>query len=171
MELPESIVDAVKKGTNRYPDNVKKATDHANMLCQKLPEFTEWIEDLAWCALQDQVYEVRHTMNRAKREELGCYGGPAKVVSGSGKGVDRAARSVYLYHIAGKTLGNLFGEDLLNLSKTQMETSKGYVFNSRLLAKLHKMVPKTKQVREVVSEKKLKALFQEVGGETWGEAS
>ncbi len=167
MELPESILNAVSKGAKMHPDSVKKATDHANKACEKLPEFVEWRDNLVWCALQDQVHEARHTMNRQVRNEQGCYGGPAKVVSGASKAVDAAARSVYLYHIAGKTLGNLFGEDLLNLSKTQHETAKGYTFNGRLLEKLHRLVPKTKQVREAVTEKRLKALFQEVGGKTY----
>ncbi len=167
MELPESILDAVNKAARRYPDSVKDATNAAKRVCKKLPEFAEWNDSLVWCALQDQVHEARHTMNRQTRNEQGCYGGPAKVVSGASEAVHEVARSVYLYHIAGKTLGNLFGEDLLNISKGQLETSKGYLFNSRLLEKLHKMVPKTKQVREAVTEKRLKALFQEVGAKTY----
>ena len=74
----------------------------------------------------------------------------------------RAEISSYLYNIAGTSLGEVLGKDLLDLADIEDNRAEGHVFNSRVLRRLSDVVPENKKVKSAISEKKLNALFSEL---------
>ena len=105
--------------------------------------------------------DMRHTINTAIKKEHGMYGGPAKVVPG--EATARVALSCLGYMIAGKTLGNVLGEELEGIAQDEAAVAKGHQFNVKLCRKLKPLVADDKTVGQCLNERKLKAVFSECG--------
>lgn len=163
METPKSVLEIVAKAADKYPSDIPKALDVADKAVRKLPEFEELVSDLVRSAIQDLIYEHRHSVTRQIKRETGKYKVKPKVVVGKSKPVNEAAlRSVYLMPIAGTVLGRVLGKDLLGIAKHEQDKANGSAVNARLCFRLDKLVPNTKYVDEVLSEKRLRTILQEV---------
>ena len=162
MEFPESVLRAVERAADNHPADIQKAIDAAEKAIRRLPEFETLVADLVRSAVQEMVYDARHSSNVTMRRLAGEYGGPAKTVSGDSAAVTRAAESLYCYRIAGTVLGSVLGEQLGDIAASELAKADGHAFNGRLCLRLKAMVPKEKQVRECVSEKRLMTVFKEV---------
>lgn len=147
----------VQRAVGKYPDSVPDATDASIRMMRDEPAFEGWRESLVRQAVTQMVYDVRHRVNTEIRSATGGYGGPAKVTAGAAVG--RVARSLYTYMIAGKTLGNLLGEELSPIADAERSRASGHLFNARLCESLSLLVTKGKTVRDCVGERKLRQVF------------
>ena len=168
MEFPESVLEICNAAAAKFPD-VRQGVKWANREVRKLPDYDEFIDRLVFGAVEGGVYDSRHKLNTAMRFAAGGYGGPAKVVSGGCEAVNRIAVAVYSCRIAGTMLGLLTGKQLPAIAETESAMASGYEFNAALCRRLAKVVPEDKQVRDAVSEKKLRAIFQEISSKASGE--
>lgn len=176
MEIPENVLRIVEEMAAKYPADIPKAIERAEKDIRSLPEFDELVSMLVRNTVQELVYDARHRANTRMRREAGDYGGQAKVVSGNSACLGRVCVSVYSYHIAGTKLGLVKGADLEAIAESERAIASGHLFNVRLCSKLKGLVPADKCVQEVVSEKKLRALFkscsrEEDDGDWLGEAA
>lgn len=162
MDFSESVLEAVKAVMRKFPGDLERQKTEAVKAIKKLPDYAELIESLVTAAVHDIVYDLRHTANGVVKKEAGQYGEPAKVVSGLSQAVNDAAASVYLISIAGKALGDIYGKELKGIAADQGAIANGHLLNRRLCLRLAKIVPEEKQIREAVSEKRLRALIREV---------
>jgi hypothetical protein len=162
MKIPSEVVEITQKAAEKYPRDIDKASENAEKRIRKLPNFGELAADLVRSAIRDLVYDARHNGNTAMKKADGQYGGPGKVTAASSKSVNEAARSVYLYFIAGRTLGDLMGEELLAVAESEQAHADGHKFNARLCRTLAPMVPKKKRVQDAIKERKLWSIFQQV---------
>jgi len=152
----------VRVAVEKHPENIEDAIKQAEHDIRKLPSFAKLVSDLVRSAIGDLVYDARHQITTSIKQAACEYGGPAKVVVGASKSVNTAALSVYLFCIAGTTLGNLRGEQLAGIIESERAIRDGHDFNVRLCERLLTLVPKKKRVRDVVSEKKLRGIFQQI---------
>jgi hypothetical protein len=164
--FPDSILQIAKEAAQRHGDDVGSAVDEALGLIKATPEYESIIDKMVRVAVADMVYKARHDSNKIIKKKAGEYGTEQKVKSGSTKAIQESYGSVYNYYLGGRTLGNLMGSDLDKIAKAEEAVAEGHMFNVRLCRRLSALVPKDKLVREVVGEKKLRVLFQELGNES-----
>lgn len=158
-EYPENVLRAAEKSVLKHPNDLDKAIEQCEKSVRRLKTFDSLVDFLIHKALQDLVYEKRHTMNVSMKRAASEYGGLGKVISGHSEGLARAARSVYLYHIGGSTLGALTGDQLEQIATDEQMIADGHLFNANLCLKLQPLVKKGKTVKDCVNEKKLNAIF------------
>ena len=161
MIYPDSVLAICNRSIDGRPD-VRKAIDWAARAIRGLPEYETFVSQLVYGAIENCVYEARHKANCAMRQQLGDYSKPPKVVSGSDEAVARVAAAVYTYRIAGTVLGLLTGAELPALADTEAARAGGHAFNAALCRRLAQIVPEKKTVRDSISEKKLREIFQSV---------
>lgn len=164
MNFPADCITIADKAITKHGDDITAAINLAETQIRKMKEFPELVDSLVRGAVQELVYQRRHVANTAARKAAGAYGQAAKVVTGASEAVQEVARSLYGYYIAGRTLGSVLGSELEEIADSETAVAAGHSFNARLCRKLAQIVPVDKTVREAVSERKLKALFADVGG-------
>jgi hypothetical protein len=157
----QPLIDLAREAALSNPESIETAVDAALSAAQELPEFPEFTEALVRRAVRGMVEEARHSANVEMRSRAGGYGGPAKVVVG--EATARVMRSLYLYAIGGKTLGQLTGKELAATAESEQARADGHLFNVRLCSRLAEIVPEEKSVEEAVSERKLKTIWKELG--------
>lgn len=160
MTYPEWFLASVRTAATKYPDDINKATDRAVKSIRQHEEFDSLIDDMVRDCIRGKVHEFRHQQNIATWKEHGKYGGPAKVNVGASLAVQEVITSVYAYAIAGKTLGSIFGGDLLDIAAGERAKADGHSANAKLCELLAPLVPKDKTVAEAVKETKLRELFR-----------
>lgn len=161
MQFPDSVLRIAEEAAAKYQDDIDRAAEKAEKDIRSLPDFDGLVEMLLSYAVRNLVHEARHKSNTQIRRITGRYGGPAKVVVGRSASVARACESYYSYCVAGKALGSLLGADLEAAAQAENAIAEGHLFRVRLCRRLREMVPDEKRVRDVVSEKKLRAIFRE----------
>lgn len=161
MIFPESVRKAVLEAVRRSPQDTGRAIDFAEQAIRGLPEFGDLLSKLVRSAVEDLVYDVRHSLNRATRRGGEAPPGAASRATLGGTTAAREVyRSAYDYHIAGTSLGSILGKDLLGLAKREHEMAGGHLFNARLCEALRPLVADMETVKSAVpNEKKLKAIF------------
>ena len=160
IEFPESVEHAIASAVAKYPNDIDKARKHAEAAIRKLPEFKSLVDQFISKAIQEMVYDCRHTENVRTKRQAGYYGQRAKLKVG--ESVRRAYQSTYDYYIAGRTLGEIKGAELADIASSESEKANGHRFNSMLCTTLKSMVPADKRVKDVMPEKKLRTIFQRV---------
>lgn len=160
MEFSESVLEIARKAAGEYPDDISSAVDAAEKAIRKLKEFESIVKDLIRQAVTEMVYDARHKANVRIRQSTGQYGGPAKVVVGDSRSVNRAIESVYHYSIAGTMLGMVVGGDLEAIADSEKAVGDGHLFNSRLARLLIGRVKEEHRVMDDISEKQLRAVFR-----------
>lgn len=145
--------------------NAEKQVEMAEDKVRKLPDFKQHVEALVSAAIRQTVYDVRHEDNRRIKYDAGVYNRPAKVNPGTSTVVNRTYRSVFDYHIMGVVLGNILGGELDRIIQTHGEIAEGHLKLVRIAEWLKtQRIPANKRVRDVVSEKKLRAQFVRIFG-------
>lgn len=162
MKFPEEVLCVCRAASERHPEDVSAAVDEAVARLKRLASYPDLVETLVRQAVQDLVYEARHVKNVRTRRENGGYGGPPKVTVGGNAEIGRVYEDVFAYRIAGTTLGSLTGAELPAVASKEREIAGGHLFNAALCERLARSVPVERTVREVVSEKRLRALFREL---------
>lgn len=115
--------------------------------------------------LRTLIYTARHHSTVNVRRDLSAdvspYTGPSKIVGGNGAVTKAAARSVFTsYFINGRSLGDIYGSELLEIADTQKDQAHGLLKNMRLCQMLAKIVPENKKVCEAISESKVRVLIR-----------
>lgn len=157
--LAKNAIEAATAAATSYPNDVNAATTAALARIKKLPNYAEVVEELLRDAVQELIYDIRHRKNVQLKKQEAAYGGPSKVPSRS-PAVRRVHQSLYEYHIAGRTLGDIRGAELETIADHESKTADGHRWNAWLCRELARTVPDDKTVRESVSKKKLQALFK-----------
>jgi hypothetical protein len=170
VQFPESVLEVVAEAARKYASDIPKAVEEAEFMVRKLPEFSGLVRLLVRGAVQDLVYEARHQDNVRMRRAAGDYGGPAKV-DAAAPGVVGAHESLYLYRIAGTTLGLIKGADLKGIAESERRVAEGHAFNAALCEALAALVPEDKRVEEAVLEKRLRGIFRRLRRQKPGEAA
>jgi hypothetical protein len=162
MDYPESVLEAVHDAAAEHGDDLEQATDCAVAKVRGLKEFPTLVDQFVKTAVQELLYRDRHQTNVAIRRQGGQYGAAAKVSPAGSAAVRRVFQSYFDYCVGGKQLGQVLGEELAGLAAGERERAGGHQFNARLLERLQTVVPEGKRVRDVVSNRKLGKLFEEV---------
>ena len=161
--MPANVMAICKTSTEKYGDDVARATEQALAAIKKLPEFPDLVEGLLSDAVQGVIYDVRHRLNVTAKRGAGLYGPPPKVLYGSSKEEAAVHRSLYNLYIGGMRLGWLKGGQLAPLADSEEAEGNGKLVNAKLLRALDKLVPEGVEVRAAVSEKKLNAIARQIG--------
>lgn len=164
VDAPEELMELIKKAVAAHPDDVDDALEALLKTWARCPARKTWAEELEIRALRHMIHDLRHHQMVSMRRQYGAYGGEAKVSLSTGAAA-RVAEALLLdsYSIRGNTIGNILGDELDDLADAEHEQAEGSLFNERLCRKLKALVPAGKAVREVVSEKKLRKIFSDLG--------
>ena len=162
MKFPEEVLSIVKEANTNNPSNPEDATTEALSGVTRLSSYDELVGMLVEQAVKNLIFDDRHTINVRIKYQAGAYNAKSKTVVGDSPAVRRAEISAYLYNIAGTSLGEVLGKDLLDIADIEDNRAEGHVFNSRLLHRLSDVVPLNKKVKNAITDKKLKGLFSEL---------
>ncbi len=163
MHFPEYVHEMVAKACKEHPADISAACLKVERDLRNDDNFDSLVDSLIAEAVQAMVYNRRHAENVAIKKETGAYGGGTKTNVAGSTTINRICKSVYYYNIGAKTLGLLFGEELLGLADTEESIAAGHQFNASLLRELRKMVKDGQRVQDAVKEKKLRELFCKLG--------
>lgn len=159
-----ALLAEVTKAARKHRDDIDHAVQCAERAVSKLPEWKDWIADLARAHLRELIHNVRHGDNVTMRRDAGEFGGPAKVDMSTGAANRIANQSWFSYFIGGRTLGQILGKELKGLAKSEREKAEGCIFNAKLLEQLAGMVPEEKRVCDAVSETQIKRIVKGAKG-------
>ena len=157
----ESILAAARHAVEQHPGDIQEAVDCAEKLIRALPEFRLQIDLFVRSSVQDLVYRSRSLSNAKVRMGCADHAGRPKVIVGHSQGVKDAYAEYYGYFVAGKTLGNILGEELLPLADAEQGTGEGFLYRARLLRLLSPLVAKGKTVRQCVRGPRIASVFAE----------
>ncbi len=163
MEFPEYVHKIVAKACAENSADIPAACLQVERDLRNDDNFDSLVDMLISQAVQDLVYSRRHSENVAIKKETGAYGGGTKTNVAGSPTINRICKSVYYYNIGSRTLGLLFGKELLGLAGTEESIASGHQFNANLLRELSKMVKDDQRVQDAVKEKKLRDLFCKLG--------
>ena len=163
-DAPEQLLDMVRQAVQAHPNDIEDSLNYLVNVWGRCPARRTWAEELETRALRSMIHDCRHQLMVQMRRAHGAYGQAAKVGLSTGA-ANRIAEAMLLdsYSINGYILGNIPGEELESLARGEQAKAEGCAFNARLCSKLSSLVPKGKLVRDVVTEKKLRKLFQDLG--------
>ena len=154
----QPLFDLCRDAALANPESIETAVDAALVAAAELPEWGNCADALVRRAITEMVGTARHNANVAMRSQSGEYDTRAKVVAGEAAG--KVYRSHYLYLIAGKTLGQLTGAELLTTAEAEENRASGHIFNAKLCRKLAELTPDDKTVSESVSQRKMQSIWK-----------
>ncbi len=159
MTVPEEIVNAVRKSDSLNPSSAEDAIADATERVQALKSYKRMVGDLVGRAIREIVYDMRHDANVKIKNECGEYFNETKVDIGNSDAVNRVEMSFYLYRIAGTSLGDLLGEQLIPLAQIEDNRASGHIFNARLLRLAAERVSPKSSVKSQITEDQLREIF------------
>ena len=164
MRYPKSVVKIIVRCRNKYGTDIDQGVRKAVAAIKALPEFDELADQFLTTAVRKLLDDSRHQANEERRRNEGAYDIAAKVIPGTSKivGDTLRASSLYSHYIGSTMLGHVYGRDLKGIASSESARASGHEFNATLCLKLSRIVPANKQVRQAVSEKKLRALFYSI---------
>jgi len=162
MKFPEEMIKIVKDANANNPSKPEDATAAALLGITRMSSYDDLVVMLVEQAVKNLIFDERHLINVRIKYQAGAYNTKTKTVVGDSSAVMRAEISAYLYNVAGTSLGEVLGKDLLDIADIEDNRAEGHVFNSRLLRRLSDVVPDDKKVKNAITDKKLKALFSEL---------
>ena len=160
MLFPKNLQAVIRAAAEEH-ENIDDAVDAIQPVVRGLPNFVGELRDLlVTYAIRALLADARHVLNDQMKRAVRNPPPLPKVIPGRSKAVQEVCDSLYKYRIAGTFLGNLRGEQLLEIAEAEQKRGEGHLFNSRLCVALDKLVPKKKRVQDAVSERKLNTIFQ-----------
>ena len=162
MSFQTEMRRIAEEADSRHPDSIDSATTEAEKAIRALPGFKTFVDDLVHSAVRSLINDSRHVTNVSIKRDVGAYGGPSKVVVGRSTAVQYVNRSVYDLRIAGTALGLLRGSQLGDILESEQRHANGHTMNAEVLKALVPLVPDSKQVREAVTESKLRQIIARV---------
>jgi hypothetical protein len=165
MEMPEYVLEIAKEEALRHSET-KPAARQVLARLRRRPGFDELRDTLLMHAVEHVVSEARHQHSVKLRKDAGVYGQPSALVQAmaNSPSVRAVNSSLYTYFIGGSILGLLTGEQLTPLADALQAQADGVLFNVRLLRRLATVVHGHQTVQAVVSPRRLRAMFTELGG-------
>lgn len=164
MDIPETILEAVREATARHMGSVETAIAVAIEAVRCLDDFDDAVTVLVNHAVQGLVYDARSSLTAAVSRQA-AYTGAPKVNVARSAAVNRVAMSVYNHAIGGTRLGDLRGEELDAIAATEREIAKGHNFNAELLGWCRAQgVADGQRVRDVIPEAKLRSAYNRLRG-------
>ena len=164
VDFPESMTAIINAEADRYPSDIERAVKQALTKVKKLTEYQSLINDLVAWAVRDLIHQRRHVVNRAMRKASGMYGSPEDMTAAGHEIVREVFDNLYDYPIGGTALGELTGEDLLAEAESLKAKMSGIQWNVSLCEALIPIVPASKKVKQAVSLKKLKVIWNDLSG-------
>jgi hypothetical protein len=162
MEIPSNVIAIARDAAEKHGDDIRAAVVEAEQRIRKLAEFADFENALITNAIQEMVYDARHRWSGQLKKSSGGYNTTQNVIPGKTESFAAVTRSLYTYCIGGQMLGSVLGASLTKIASSESAVAAGHVFNARLCRRLAGMVPEDKTVKQVVSERKLKAIFAEL---------
>lgn len=166
MEHPESILEAARQADEAHPDDIGEAVAECERLVRQSPDFREWRNLLVRGMCQSLIWDSRHRGNRARRQARREEEYKPKVqrravnVLGSDL-LCEVYEKYYQHRIAGRTLGNIRGDELADIASQEEAVANGHLINNRICRRLAGLVPAGRTVREAVPGPRLAAIFKE----------
>lgn len=80
-----------------------------------------------------------------------------------------AQRSIFMWSIGGKRLGDLFGRELPDIIAREARSAAGRTLNVEFLSRLHGIVDENKTIRQAMKEADVAKLFRAVSAEILGD--
>ena len=162
MNFPKYVRQIVDDAMEKHEFDVDKSTEEAVKLIYELPKDLFDARVYIYNAVKDLVYDARHRRNVETKKQLGKFGKPPQVNVAGSPAVQAESISLFLLCIAGKELGNIFGNELAGIAASEAAIGDGHHLNSRLCAALAKVVPDDKQVVDSVGVQELVEIFERV---------
>ena len=163
MEVPkemERLQKLVDVAVDQNLDSIEDATEAVLKKASRFRWFEVLKDELIRRAIAKLIHDTRHRIDVGLRNELGEYGGLAKVTPGEASG--RIAQGVMAYFIAGKTLGVLTGDELITTADSESKKAIGHQFNVGLCRELAKTVKGEDTVKQKFSPAELMEVFENV---------
>lgn len=111
MAYPKELPEIARKAVDRYPSNIEKSTDIALRLIKRLPEYDDFMESLIRDAVQDIIYDIRHSDNVAMKRANGMYNIEPKVIVSNSSAVLEVFKSLYEMRNAGAQIRQRLKKD------------------------------------------------------------
>lgn len=159
----EEVQELIKACAEDNLSSCESAATQAVKKIKKMAAYKQLMEHMFYQAVLEMVYDCRHHMNSQLKKQRGDYAKAEKVSSVSSKVANRVAeRSIFTFLIAGRPVGEILGGELIGIADAEEARGNGCLFNARLCRVLKPLVPDNKKVKEVVSEKKAKEVFDKL---------
>lgn len=156
MKIPKEIDIIIADAAVRIPV-AQDAIKSAYAKCLRYPQVKAAWKAFLLKYVEQGVWDGRHEANRLLKKET--FEHPKqKVFIISSAGCRRVERTWLNFSVGGKTLGDVRGDELHDIGLEEMKKSREHKFNAQLVFALEKIVPSSKKVRQVLSEKKLRNL-------------
>lgn len=157
--LREVIAAAIAKHKSDLDATIREAANNLRALGDAEIDAICWRRGVA-----EFVHDKRHAMNMSIWANNRKMPGDPKVIAGRSETVSAVgtALSEYEFKLAGRILGDIYGNELDGLAASEEALSAGHTRNATLLRRLRAIVPDNKTVRQAVKPRKLKQLFVEV---------
>lgn len=165
---PKSFASVIDSAVKRHKSNIDAAVDWAMGELAELPEWEEWQQQAIRRAVASLVHHRRGDIS-CPRDQRPSATHRDYVPAIQRREIDlpdvasQIAESITLdYMIGGKTLGTLYGKELVGLAEKSWSTGQRNLMMSHLCAQLYRIVPREKQVKDVVSEGELSKIASQV---------
>jgi hypothetical protein len=165
----ETVHDIINEVVTQFPNDIPGAIKAAEQRLRALPEFDDLVATLITSAVQDLIYQRRGAVNVRLRCAAGEFDTKPRTRLQDSPDTLIVWDNVYGYYIAGRTLGEVRGEDLEAIEEGERNVSKGHEFNAELCRWLRQQgVAGEQRVKDVVSEKKLRTAFRRIRKAVFG---
>lgn len=158
MDIPQSVIEAVRAATIANLRDVSAAIPAAVAAVRALPDFDEVCAALVDHAVQELVYRERGSLNASIAREA-AYTGPPKVNVAASEAVQRVAESVYNLSMGGKRLGDLTGLELDAVAEGEDEKARGHAVNAALARWCRGKVADEQSVRKAIPLAELRRAY------------
>ena len=157
--LPESVQAVAKAAAEKYPNDIDKALKEGLKRAHALPDFSASIDMMIAHSMRVMIKDARHIHNVALRKASGVYGQGPRVSAADSEVAFAIYDEIIGYHIFGRTLGDLNGDEIPGIIVSERARANGHLFNADLLTALEPLVPAGKTVGKAVPKRKLEAIW------------
>lgn len=144
----------------------KKCLAKIVKLVYAMPNFDAYVNALVVQACKLRMDYRRHAVTRSGKSAMRgrSEGSPPVVIRPTAIRDDAAeiadANTRYVHFCAGRTIKDMYGRDLLDYARGELEQGKGNILNAMLAIELKKYTPDNLKVSEVVDAKLYDKIFR-----------
>lgn len=164
-DLMDAVRCVIARVVEESPDDTERAVKLANRRVRRMRHYDQFVDGLVFRAIQDMVGECVSARNRRIKKSTGHYEVKnRRKVDQSNRSVREAYEELFSYHMGGRELRYIRGEEFCAIAEQEARTAEGYHFRERLALRLAKLVPEGKTVREALTGQQLQAEFERAKG-------
>lgn len=164
MQFSKEVLALARNAAEGHPNDVGAATDALLAWVVKLDGYDALVGGLVYQALRTLVYDARAQMNKAQRRERALQSTARRIPLTSTQ-AEAACRGVFDYFIAGKTVGQLLGKELIPTALREERHAEARLFHGAFLRGLAAAgVPDEVRVCDALSEAKAQRVWTQAGG-------